>query len=168
MAEEIINKVAKANIKQIDLSSFLPQQTVLAFDIKGGLWQEMAVKEKEFRDFVKNTDWNQYQDQTVALFCSIDAIVPAWAYMLVTSHLKQVNARIYFGSLTEVKEELFFENLYQLNTANFIDERVMVKGCSDIPNPNKAYVILSDLLVPTVKSLMFGEPCSAVPVYKRK
>jgi len=168
MSDEIVNKVAKANILQIDLGDFVSKDTILEFDLKQALWQEMVVKEDFFRDFVKSFDWSVYQSEQVALFCSQDAIVPAWAFMVITTELKNVDAKIHFGSLTEVKGRLFFENLLALNVSEFENQRVMVKGCSTIPNPNRAYVELTNLLVPAVKSLMFGEPCSAVPVFKRK
>lgn len=168
MANEIVNKVAKANIIQIDLSDYLPKNEIKSFDIKQALWQGLIVKEKEFRLFVKNFDWGVYRNETVALFCSEDAIIPAWAFMLITTELLNVNSIVYYGKLDEVKSQLFFNNLSHINATDFNSSRVMVKGCSDIPNPTKAYVELIKKLVPFVKSLMFGEPCSAVPVFKRK
>jgi hypothetical protein len=168
MAEEIINKVAKANIVQIDLSDFLNKESLLIFDLKQALWQEMIIKEDHFRDFIKDFDWSIYTDKSVAVYCSEDAIIPAWSFMLVATKLKEVNANINFGDLNEVQEIVFFENLSKINLNELEDQRVMVKGCSSVPNPNRAYVELTNLLVPKVKSLMFGEPCSAVPVYKRR
>jgi hypothetical protein len=168
MAEEIVNKIAKANILQIDLGDFVSKTQIVEFDLKAGLWQEMVIKEDLFRDFIKTTNWSNFESKTVAVFCSVDAIIPAWAFMLVTTELKKINSNIYFGTSSEVKANVFFENLSNINVAELTDQRVMVKGCSDIPNPNKAYVDLTNLLVPAVKSLMFGEPCSAVPVFKRK
>jgi len=166
MSNEIINKVAKANIVQIDLSDYLPKNNIKSFDIKQALWQGLIVKEKEFRGFVKSFDWNIYDCQPVAIFCSIDAIIPAWAFMLITTELIKVNAIVFYGEIDEVKTQLFFNKLSKINTTELKDARVMVKGCSDIPNPTKAYVELTKKLVPVVKSLMFGEPCSAVPVFK--
>jgi len=163
----IENKVEKANIQQIDLKDFVSNDSIDVFDLKGGLWQEMVVKENEFRDFLKQTDWSVFQNRKVGVFCSIDAIIPAWAYMLVTTHLNSVNADVFFGDRKAVEEALFFENLKQLPVDRYANQRVMVKGCSDVPNPTKAYVVLTNILVPIVKSLMFGEPCSAVPVYKQ-
>jgi len=168
MSDEIINKIAKANILQIDLGDFVSKEAILEFDLKQALWQEMIVKEDYFRDFIKSFDWSIYQNKTVALFCSEDAIIPAWAFMIVTTQLKNVNAIIHFGTLSQIKDKLFFENLLALNVSEYENQRVMVKGCSTIPSPNRAYVELTNLLVPTVKSLMFGEPCSAVPVFKRR
>ena len=168
MAEEIINKIAKANIIQIDLADFLSKEDVMVFDLKQALWQEMIVKEDHFRDFIKTFDWSIYSNKIVAVFCSEDAIIPAWSFMLVTTKLKEVNASINFGNLNEVEEVTFFQNLQAIDLSELENQRVMVKGCSAIPNPNRAYVELTNLLVPKVKSLMFGEPCSAVPVYKRR
>lgn len=168
MSEEIINKVAKANIIQIDLGDYHTKETIHEFDIKQALWQELVIKEDLFRDFVKTFDWTALDSKYIALFCSVDAIIPAWAFMLITTELKKVNAAIYFGDKKEVQSQLFFTNLQSINVDELENQRVMVKGCSTIPNPNRAYVELTDLLVPKVKMLMFGEPCSAVPVFKRK
>ncbi len=167
MEKEIVNKVAKANIIQIDLSDYLPKNNINTFDIKQALWNEQIVKEKEFRAFVKNFDWNTYSNQTVALFCSVDAIIPAWAFMLISTQLLNVNSTVFYGNKDEVTDQLFFNNLSKIDINKLKDARVMVKGCSNIPNPTKAYIELTKLLVPIVKSLMFGEPCSAVPVYKK-
>lgn len=164
----IENKVEKANIQQIDLKDFVAKTAVKSFDLKGGLWQDMVVKEKEFRDFIKGTDWSVFANENVAVHCSVDAIIPAWAYMLVATQLISEKANVYYGSHLEVEEALFFKNLNQIDLVELSNERVMVKGCSDIPNPTKAYIELTNLLVPVVKSLMFGEPCSAVPVYKKQ
>ncbi len=164
----IENKVAKANILQIDLLDYVSKTNLLTFDIKQGLWQEMVLKEKDFRQFIKAFDWEKYRNENVCLFCSVDAVVPAWAYMIVTTMLKKVDANVLYGSQNQVREILFFENLSNIKIEEFTGQRVMVKGCSDIPSPTKAYVELTKLLMPTVKSLMFGEPCSAVPVFKGK
>lgn len=166
MADEIVNKVAQAQIEQIDLIQFKSQTQILGIDLKELLWNELVLKEKEFRDWVKNHDWEQYTDKTVALYCSNEAIVPAWAYMLICSKL--LNSDVRYGSPEFVKGELFFEALNSWDISHLEDKRVMVKGCSDIPEPNKAYVILTNRLIPVVKSFMFGEPCSAVPVYKKR
>lgn len=167
MSEEIVNKVAGAGIVQLDLKDFLSRGTIISLDLKDQLWNELVLKEKEFRDWVKNHDWQQYDNQIVCVFCSADAIIPSWAYMIVASELSGAK-KIHFGNLAQAREEEFFENLQGWNVGDLKDKRVMVKGCSDIPNPEKAYLILTRKLVPVVKSLMFGEPCSAVPVFKRK
>lgn len=168
MEMPIENKVEKANIQQIDLKDYVEKNMIHTFDLKGGLWQEMVVKEKEFRQFMKDTDWSVFENQIVGLYCSVDAIIPAWAFMLATTHLNSVGAKVYYGNTKVVEEARFFENLHQMNLADLTDERVMVKGCSTVPNPTRAYVELTNILMPVVKSLMFGEPCSAVPVYKQQ
>lgn len=167
MSDQIINKVAEAGIEQIDLKDFVLKEPVLEIDLKNQLWNELVLKEKEFRDWIKNHTWNEYQKRVVSVFCSADAIVPSWAFMLVTAELKNAKA-VYFALPKQVEEEYFFDQLRNWNVSHLADKRVMVKGCSDIPNPEKAYVMLTQKLVPVVKSLMFGEPCSAVPVYKKK
>jgi len=168
MSEEIVNKVAKANIIQIDLGDYHTKASIQEFDIKQALWQEMVIKEDLFREFIKSFDWVSLSQKHIALYCSVDAIIPAWAFMLITTELKKVEAKIYFGDKIEVESQLFFENLQSINLSELENQRVMVKGCSTIPNPNRAFVELTNLLIPKVKMLMFGEPCSAVPVYKRK
>ncbi|MFD1551562.1 hypothetical protein DNU06_03345 [Putridiphycobacter roseus] len=168
MEMPIVNKIEKANIQQIDLIDFVAKSPILIFDLKPGLWQEMVIKEKEFRTFVKEINWEEFKGKTVGITCSVDAIIPAWAFMLVSVALKKVDANIYYGSQKEVEAELFFDNLKNMDLTDLKDQRVMVKGCSNIPNPTKAYIELTNLLVPHVKSLMFGEPCSAVPVFKNK
>jgi hypothetical protein len=167
MSDEIVNKVAGAQIEQIDLLDFTFKGELKAIDLKEQLWNELVLKEKEFRTWVKEHNWQQYSKKTVCIYCSNDAIIPAWAFMLVTAHLSDASS-IICGSPNEAKAELFFINLETWDTTDLKDKRVMVKGCSNIPNPNKAYVVLTKKLTPVVKSLMFGEPCSAVPVYKKK
>ena len=167
MAEEIVNKIALAQIEQIDLKDFLFQDQIQTIDLKDQLWNELVLKEKDFRTWVKDHNWDAYDNQTVCVFCSADAIIPAWAFMLVTAELKGAS-KVICGSVQEAKKQLFFEALTKWDVAHLADKRVMVKGCSDIPEPNQAYVEFTAKLLPVVKSLMFGEPCSAVPVYKKK
>jgi hypothetical protein len=165
MADEIINKVAKAQIEQIDLSDFISTEHILEIDLKGQLWNELVLKEKEFRDWVKEYDWDRHNNRITCVYCSNDAIIPAWAYMLVSSKLSNAK-KIIFGNIEVAREELFFDNLNNWDISTLKNKRVMVKGCSDIPKPNKAFGVLTNRLQPVVKSLMFGEPCSAVPVFK--
>jgi hypothetical protein len=167
VAEEIVNKVAQAQIEQIDLMDFVGKENILEIDLKDQLWNELVLKEKEFRTWVKEHDWNQYNNAVVCIFCSNEAIIPAWAFMLVTTNLQNAKMIVH-GDKSDAEEEMFFNNLLNWDTSSLEDKRVMVKGCSSIPNPNKAYVELTKKLVPQVKSLMFGEPCSAVPVFKKR
>ncbi|NOQ70426.1 MAG: DUF2480 family protein [Crocinitomix sp.] len=167
MEGEIVNKVANAGIEQIDLIDFVNKGELVGIDLKDLLWNELVLREKEFRAWVKDHDWVIYAEKHVYIYCSNDAIVPAWAYMLLVSNLQNATSIIY-GNQSQAQEDLFFANLNNWDISDFVDKRVMVKGCSAIPNPNKAYVVLTNRLVPIVKNLMFGEPCSAVPVYKKK
>jgi len=167
MADEIINKVAEAGIEQLDLKDFLLKEPLIEIDLKNQLWNELVLKEKEFRDWIKTHEWSLYHNRVVAVYCSADAIIPAWAFMLVTAELKEAKA-IYCADPKTAKAEYFFDHLKNWNVSHLTDKRVMVKGCSDIPDPEKAYVILTQKLMTVAKSLMFGEPCSAVPVFKRK
>lgn len=167
MTEEIINKVANAQIEQIDLMTFTNKEEVVYIDLKDLLWNELVLKEKDFRVWVKDHDWSQYSGKIVGVFCSNDAIIPAWSYMLIVSQLADAK-KVLFGDVKTVNEELFFSNLAEWNVDLLEDKRVMVKGCSNIPNPNRAYVELTKKLLPVAKNLMFGEPCSAVPVFKRR
>ena len=167
MSDEIVNKIAAAQIEQIDLASFLNKELILEIDLNEQLWNEMVLKEKDFRNWIKEHDWDQYKNQIVIVFCSNDAIIPAWAFMLITSSLSAAK-EIICGDRKTAEGELFFANLENWKIEDLADKRVMVKGCSNIPNPNKAYTDLTKKLIPVVKSLMFGEPCSAVPVYKKK
>lgn len=167
MAEEIINKVALAAIEQIDLASFKETNDILVIDLKDQLWNELVLKEKDFREWVGQHDWQQYANANVCIYCSSDAIIPAWAFMLVTAQLGH-SKKVICADPKAAEAELFFSNLDNWSIDHLKDKRVMVKGCSNIPNPNRAYVELTNKLMPVVKSLMFGEPCSAVPVYKKK
>ena len=167
MSGEIVNKVAEANIEQIDLITFKNQDELVEIDLKDQLWEGFVLKEKDFRAWIKDHDWSQYANKRVFVHCSADAIVPSWAFMLVTSNLVRTKS-IHCGDQSFAEEEIFFENLNSWNIEPLNEKRVMVKGCSNIPNPNRAYVELTRKLQPVVKSLMFGEPCSAVPVYKKK
>ncbi|MCH2233306.1 MAG: DUF2480 family protein [Crocinitomicaceae bacterium] len=168
MAEEIVNRVAQSGIEQIDLKSFLFSGDWAEIDMKDRLWNGLVLKEKDFREWVKEHNWDQYENSKVFMYCSEDAIIPSWAYMLITSKLENAEGVYFSASKVNAIEEDFFNNIQQWDTEELKDKIVMIKGCSDIPNPQKAYVEVTKKLQPVVKSLMFGEPCSAVPVYKRK
>jgi hypothetical protein len=168
MSEEIVNKVAQSGIVQLDLEEMAPQGERVLYDIKNNLWQELVLKEQDFRDFIKNNDWSTYAGKYVALTCSTDAIVPTWAYMLLLSALQPHAKRVVFGNLETLDTVLWTETFRQLDLAKFEGARVVVKGCSTIPVPEAAFTELANVLIPHVKSLMFGEPCSTVPVFKKK
>ena len=165
--DEIVNRVAVSGIVSLDLEElYHPGQRVL-YDIKDNLWQGMILKEKDFREFLKTHDWTQYQGKNVAIICSEDAIVPTWAYMLLAVQLEPYANAVVFGDLNVLEDKLFAEAISKLNISEFEGKRVVVKGCSKVNVPISAYVEISRLLKPIVQSLMFGEPCSTVPLYKK-
>lgn len=168
MEEEIKNKVAGSGIIQLDLEELMPIGERVVYDIKNNLWQELVLKEEDFRTFIKTNDWSTFQGKYVALICSTDAIVPTWAYMLLISALKPYAKKVIYGNLETLNTLLWVESLKQLDDEKFNDKRVVVKGCGTIPVPEAAFTELTNILLPRVKSLMFGEPCSTVPVYKKK
>jgi len=167
MSDTIINKVAQSGLITIDLESFYPQGERVLFDIKDLLFQGLILKEKDFREFIKNEDWSKYKDKYVALICSADAIVPTWAYMLLATHLEPFVKKVVFGDLETLETILYNEIFSKLNVTDYKDARVVIKGCGHLPVPKSAYVELTRLLRPVAKSIMYGEPCSTVPLYKR-
>ena len=165
---EIVNKVAQSGLITIDLEDFYIPGERMLFDMKDWLFQELILKEKDFREKLKEHDWNVYSGKFVAIICSADAVVPTWAFMLVATQLKPVVKKLSFGDLHKLEEELFDEEISKLNIADFNDKKIVIKGCSKIEVPVSAFVNLTAKLRPVVKSIMYGEPCSTVPVYKRK
>lgn len=165
--EEIINKVANSGIVTIDLEEFYPKGERKLIDIKDQLFQGLILREKDFREFIKTHEWQQYKDCFVAITCSADAIVPTWAYMLLTLALQPYATKIVFGNLEQLESIVFNEKLQALKIENYKDARVVIKGCGTLPVPTNAYVQLTAMLQPHVKSLMYGEPCSTVPLYKK-
>lgn len=165
--EPIINKVAESGLITIDLEELHVQGERVLFDIKPWLYEELILREKDFRQHIKEHNWSAYQDQLVALTCSADAIVPTWAYMLLAAALAPYAKKVVFGGLVQLEETLYREQLMVMDLTPFKDGRVIIKGCSKVAVPVSAYVQLTEMLRPHVKSLMYGEPCSTVPVYKR-
>jgi len=165
---DIVNKVAQSGLVSLDPASFYPPGERVAYDIKDNLFMGLMLREKDFREFVKGHDWTQYQDKNVALFCSEDAIVPTWAYMLLANRFAPYAREVVFGDLKVLETILFEKALNNLNLEQYRDQRIVIKGCGDIAVPESAYVELAKRLTPVVKSLMYGEPCSTVPIYKRK
>ena len=164
----IVNKVDASGLVTIDPADFFPKGERVLFDLKPLLVDEFLLKEKDFREFVKEHGWESYSGKFVAVTCSNDAIIPVWAYMLVSSALEPYANEIFLGTLEEMEKHLFTESLSKINASDFTDQRIVIKGCGDIPVPISAYVDLTKILKPVVKSIMYGEPCSTVPVYKRK
>jgi hypothetical protein len=166
--DEIINKVAGSGIVSIDLEEFyFPEERVI-FDIKPHLFKELILKEKEFRDFIKTNDWSIFQNKIVGIVCTADAIVPTWAYMLMSLALEPFATRIFFANLAEIEVLLFSEKLAALDLQKYKDARVVIKGCGEKQVPINAYTQLTLLLKPIAKSIMYGEPCSTVPLFKAK
>ena len=164
----IENKVTESGLITVDLSDFYMKGERVLLDIKPLLIEEFLLREKDFREYVKTTDWSEYKDKFVAITCTNDAIIPVWAYMLLATALQPFAARIVFGNLEALEMELFREQLAKIDNETFRDQRVVIKGCGDIPVPVSAFVELTRKLQPVVKSIMYGEPCSTVPVFKRK
>ena len=163
-----VNKVAESGIITLDLEKFYPSQELMELDLKDFLFMEMLLKEKDFREKLEAADWIQYNGKIVAVHCSTDAIIPMWAYMLVSSKLKGVASEVYFGNKSTAIEKAIEKNILSIHEEEYKDKRVVVKGCGDIEIPSSAYLMISQKLIPVVKSLMYGEPCSTVPVYKQK
>ncbi len=166
MEEPIVNKVANSGLVTIDLEAFYPKGERVLFDIKPFLFHELILKEKDFRESIKQHDWTRYQDCYVALTCTADAIVPTWAYMLLTLALKPYAKKVVFGSIDALETLLFDEILALLPLDAYRDKRIVIKGCGNLPISIHAYVALTERLKPVAKSLMYGEPCSTVPLYK--
>ena len=164
--DEIVNKVAGSGIVSIDLAEFAEPGERVIFDIRPRLFMEQILKEKDFRVFVKEHDWTKYAGKIVGITCSTEAIVPTWAYMLIALSLEPHAKKVYFANAAQLEELLFAERLSKLDISPYRDARVVVKGCGDTPVPVNAFVMLSALLRPHVKSLMYGEPCSTVPLFK--
>ncbi len=168
MAEEIINRVANSSLITIDLEDYYPEGNRILFDIKDWLYEELVLREKDFREFVKTHDWNQYQDSYVAILCSTDAIVPAWAFMLVASSLEPYAKKIVKGDLEQLESSIYQEVIPTIKLDQFKDKPVIIKGCSNKPVPTNAYLMMINRLKKVAKSVMYGEACSSVPLYKKR
>jgi len=168
MSDKIINRVANSNLVNIDLEAMYPKGKRVTFDIKKWLFEGIVLKEKEFRKHIENHDWTQYKDDYVALNCSEDAIIPSWAYLLISSELAPYAKKIIVGDLELLETLIFHEVIENLKIENFKDKPIIIKGCSEKPIPNSAFSMLIQKLFPVAKSIMYGEACSTVPLLKRK
>ena len=168
MQETIVNKVAESGLITLDLEEYYPKEEIVVFDLKAHLFMGLILKEKDFRAALQNIDWSQYQSKNVALTCSADAIIPMWAYMLVASYLRPFANEIIFGNKETVISTLILKNLSKINGEEFTAKRIVVKGCGDVQIPESAYIEIINKLRPYAKSIMYGEPCSTVPIYKKK
>jgi|TARA_B110001454_G_scaffold209508_1_gene223064 hypothetical protein len=168
MSEEIINRVASSKLKTFDLEEIYPEGKRVVFDIKEWLYEDIILKEKDFRDSVKNHDWSKYKKSFVAIQCSSDAIIPSWAFMLIASKLTPFASKVVVGDLELLETVIYQELISFLDFKSFIDSYVIIKGCAEKPIPASAFAFLIEKLQPIVKSIMFGEACSSVPLYKAK
>ena len=166
--ETIVNKVAESGIITLDLAEYVPpEEQVAVFDLKPFLFREMILREKDYRAALQAVDWAQYKDKFVAVHCSVDAIIPVWAYMLAASYLQPHATEVYFGTAEQHKQYIILQRIETIDIAEYDDKRVVIKGCGETPIPDAAYLAITNRLRPVVKSLMYGDPCSTVPIYKK-
>ena len=168
MEDIIINKVAQSSIETVDLEKFYPEGDNLAFDLKDYLFMELILKEKDYRESLKNVEWSVYENKNVCITCTADAIIPLWAYMLAVSYLQPVARDVVVGNEAFMHEVLFLKNLWKIDPAEYEGKRVVVKGCGEKEIPASVYAEITRILRPVAKSIMYGEPCSTVPVYKQR
>lgn len=167
--EEIVNRVSKSPLVSIDLDEYIHKGQIEIFDLKGVLFQEMILREKDFREFLKTNDWSIYTNKNVGLVCSADAIVPIWAYMLLATKVKDFANVIVFGSEDDVEKAVVDQAIENcILDQNLTDKKVVIKGCGNVKNKEYAYTAITNKLLPKVNSIMYGEPCSTVPIFKRK
>lgn len=167
MDEVFVNKVAESGIITLDLENFYPKEETAVFDMKDHLFMGLILKEKDFREAMKGLDIEPYRGKNVAITCTADAVIPMWAYMLVVSYLQPVARDIVFGDADFLHKTLFLKNITKINPAEYEDKRVVIKGCGELPITEAAYVAITGLLRPVAKSIMYGEPCSTVPIFKK-
>ena len=167
--EGIINKVSDSGLITLDLAKFLPKEVQKkTFDLKDYLFRGMILKEKDYRAALTSHDWEQYRDTYVGVYCSADAVIPLWAYMLVSSYLEAIAKDVVFGNEDAIDMLIARKALGGINPEDYQDKRVVVKGCGDASIPASAYLEITNILKPYARSIMYGEPCSTVPVFKRK
>ena len=168
MAEEIVNRVAASALEELNLEDYFPKEKVVVFDLKPFLFMELILKEKDFREALKNFDFSIYQDKYVAITCTADAIIPMWAYMLVVAYAQPFAKDIIAGDASYVHKSIFLKRLATVPISDYADKRVVIKGCGDLDVAEFAYVEITKLLRPVAKSIMYGEPCSTVPIFKKR
>ncbi|MEO7209962.1 MAG: DUF2480 family protein [Chitinophagaceae bacterium] len=166
--EGIVNKVAESGLITINLEDFLPKEECVMFDLRQFLFMDLILKEKDFRQGLKEFPWQDFENKYVTVFCSADAIIPLWAYMLSAVYLQPVAKEVFYGTIESMKEKILFKEIENISPEKFSEKRIVIKGCGDTSIPAAAYLAITKKLMPFVKSLMYGEPCSTVPVYKKK
>lgn len=167
MSDLSINKVAESGIITLDLESYFPKEDIMIFDLKDFLYMGLILKEKEFRQALKELNPENFKEKIVAVTCSVDAIIPMWAYMLISSTIQPFAKDITIGNTDDAKKKILLKNIAQINKEEYADKRVVIKGCGETPIPEEAYLEATNILRPVAKSIMYGEPCSTVPVYKK-
>ena len=167
MSEEIVNRVANSKLITFNLEDYYPSGKRILFDIKDWLLEGLVLREKEFRQYVNSHDWSFYKDSYVALTCSTDAIIPAWAYMLISVQLEPHSKKVVVGNLEQLESLIYQEIINSIDTTEFQDKPVIIKGCANKPIPVNAYTMVINKIKPVAKSIMFGEACSSVPLYKK-
>lgn len=166
--EELVNRVSNSQLISFDLEEYYTPGERVSFDMKDFLFQNIILKEKEFRDSIKSHDWSQYSEKHVAIICSADAIIPTWAFMLLSIALQPYAKRVVFGNLSELESQLFYDSLSHVDWEKYRDKKMIIKGCSKVEVPLSAYVEVTNRLRSIANSIMFGEPCSTVPLFKKK
>lgn len=167
MNEKIVNRVAESVLSTINLEELYPREEIVVFDLKDFLFMGFILKEKDYREALKNHDWELYRDKLATVICSTDAIIPMWAYMLAGSYLQPVASEVFYGLEEEVREQILIRNIQQIDKSIYDGKRVVVKGCGELPIGERAYLEITLVLRPLAKSIMYGEPCSTVPIYKQ-
>ena len=168
MSDEIVNRVANSGLVNFDLEAYYPKGQRQLIDLKDWLFEGLILKEKDFRQAVEDYDWAQHQNHYIAIDCSADVIVPVWSYMLISNAISPYAKKVVKGNLKNLETLIFLELINNLDINPFKNQRVIVKGCSNLPVPESAYVAITNKLRPVVKSIMYGEACSSVPIYKKK
>jgi len=163
----LVNRVANSGLVVFNLEDHFPEKEMVDIDLKPFLFKELILKEKDFRTALKETDWSQYQDKIVLVYVSNDAIIPVWAYMLISSYLSGIAAECYQGTQQDYLKVHYSQVIAQVDPSEYEDQRLIIKGCSNKPVPPSAYAAITSKLKPVAKSLMYGEPCSTVPIFKR-
>lgn len=168
MEEQIVNRVANSSLEVFDLEDYFPKQEIVLFDLKQWLWEELVLKEKDFRSQAEVHSWQQYTNKYIAIDCSSQAIIPLWAYMLIASKLEPFAKKIVKGSIENLLSDIYKEKLSKIDYSYLKNKSVIIKGCTHKPVPDSAYLTVMEYIQPLARSIMYGEACSAVPIFKKK